>query len=355
MKLFSPILVGVTLVDRLVSCVGALIGITLTCIICWLLFGKESHLPFIVAPMGASAVLLFVIPASPLAQPWPIVFGNTISALVGVVVGRLVGQPFLAAGIAVSVAIIAMTFTRSLHPPGGAAALSAIIGGSAVRDMGLQFPFYVIAINSLALVILGVFFHKLMRHNYPHRSIAEPTNVHSTNDSKIAERTGFTGEDIDQVISEFHDTLDIDRQDLEALLRLVEQRTLQRHHGSLTCADIMSHDVISISSQETVEHARQLLLKRHLHILPVEFDDGRLTGVVGWQELAGLADDSPIPVIDAVTAFAEDPVVSLLPKLTDGLHHGVIIVDHSHVVKGIISQTDLLAALGQMLLSTVPK
>lgn len=305
--------------------------------------------------MGASAVLLFVIPASPLAQPWPIVFGNTVSALAGVVVGRLVGQPFLAAGIAVSVAIVAMTFTRSLHPPGGAAALSAIIGGSAVRDMGLQFPFYVIATNSLALVILGVLFHKLMRHNYPHRPIAEPANVHSTSDSAIAERTGFTGEDIDQVISEFHDALDIDRKDLEALLRLVEQRALLRHHGNLTCADIMSLDVISISSEATVENARQLLLERRLRILPVLLANRTLAGVVGWQELSGLDGNEPVPVTEAITAFAEDAVIGLLPKLTDGLHHGVIVIDHTHMVKGIISQTDLLAAAGQMLLSTTLK
>lgn len=355
MKLFSPILVGVTLVDRLVSCVGALLGIALTCLICWLLFRGESHLPYIVAPMGASAVLLFVVPASPLAQPWPIVFGNTISAFAGILVGKFIGQPFLAAGIAVFIAIMAMTLTRSLHPPGGAAALSAIVGGDAVRDMGFQFPFIVIAANSLALVMLGILFHKLMRHNYPHRSAAEPTNVHATRDTAIAERTGFTGDDIDQAVAEFHDTLDVDRKDLETLLRLVEKRALLRHHGNLTCADIMSHDVISIASKASADDARQLLLERRLRILPVLLDNGTLSGVVGWQELSGLDGTEPVRVTQAITAFAEDPVIDLLPKLTDGLHHGVIIIDHTHLVKGIISQTDLLAALGQMLLSTTIK
>ena len=85
-KLFSPILAGATLKERLLGCLGACLGIAITALICAVIMGTPDQLPIIVAPIGASAVLLFAVPASPLAQPWPIVGGNTISALVGVTI-----------------------------------------------------------------------------------------------------------------------------------------------------------------------------------------------------------------------------------------------------------------------------
>ena len=68
-QLFAPILAGATLRDRLIACTGALIGIAVTGLLCGLALGRGPHLPLLVAPMGASAVLLFAVPASPLAQP----------------------------------------------------------------------------------------------------------------------------------------------------------------------------------------------------------------------------------------------------------------------------------------------
>ncbi len=104
------------------------------------MLGNGPHVPLLVAPMGASAVLLFAVPASPLAQPWSIIGGNTISALIGVIVAHFVHEPALATGIAVALAIAAMSFTRCLHPPGGAAALTAVLGGPAVTAPASCFP-----------------------------------------------------------------------------------------------------------------------------------------------------------------------------------------------------------------------
>lgn len=79
--------------------------------------GPET-VPFIVAPMGASAVLLFAAPASPLAQPWSVVGGNIISSLIGVAAARLIPDTAVAAACAVAVAIVVMCALRCLHPPG---------------------------------------------------------------------------------------------------------------------------------------------------------------------------------------------------------------------------------------------
>src|SRR5689334_23909736 len=115
--------------ERLRAATGALLGILLTGMLGHLALGADAILPAIVAPMGASAVLLFAVPASPLAQPWSIIGGNTISAIMGVAAASAIHDPIIATGVGVSLAIAAMSFTRCLHPPGGAAALTAVLGG----------------------------------------------------------------------------------------------------------------------------------------------------------------------------------------------------------------------------------
>lgn len=350
LPVFAPILTGATLGDRLIGCLGALIGICLTGLVCNLAIGGDPQLPLIVAPMGASAVLLFAVPASPLAQPWPIVGGNTISALVGVAVAHLVSDPLLAVGLAVSLAILAMSLTRSLHPPGGAAALTAVIGGAAVTRAGFWFPLVPVAINALILVALGVLFHRLAGRRYPHRQAPAPVNVHETRDPPPALRVGFTSADIDAAVEKFNETLDISRADLDALLREVEQEALLRQHGTLSCGDVMSRDVVTVMENETPAEARRLLLLHNIRTLPVLDPTGRLIGQVGLRELAAAEDDlAGLPLAAAITAKAKDPVMALLPRLTDGLSHIVIITDDEDLVQGVVSQTDLLATVAQSL------
>ncbi|MFU0504801.1 HPP family protein [Pseudaminobacter sp. NGMCC 1.201702] len=347
-RLFVPMLAGATLRERLVACLGALIGIGLTALICSLLFGTNASLPILVAPMGASAVLLFAVPTSPLAQPWSIVGGNTISALVGVAVAQLVAEPVLAAALGVSLAIAAMSFTRSLHPPGGASALTAVLGGPAVASMGFLYPFIPVALNSMLLLALGFIFHKLSRRGYPHMSVPVPVNTHGTLDPPAQLRVGFREEDVDAALATLGETFDINRNDLDRLLREVELQTTIRSHRTLLCEDVMSRDVIYVDAGASVLEARALLLDHNIRTLPVVDTSGRLAGTVGLRELTLAGDDIRQTMSTASTAAADDPALSLLPALTDGRTHAVVIVDDDHFVLGLITQTDLLAAMARM-------
>lgn len=204
-RLFAPILPGASLRDRLFACIGALAGLALTA-------GAGIALgitPYIVAPLGASAVLVFAVPASPLAQPWPVIGGNALSALTGVITAHLVGTSAGAAAIAVAAAILIMSLTRSLHPPGGAAALTGVIGGPAVAAAGFAFPLAPVAINSAVLVLAGIAYHRLSGHSYPHRAPA-------------LAGAGFHAESIDRALAELGETLDVDRGDLDLLLARAE-------------------------------------------------------------------------------------------------------------------------------------
>lgn len=350
-RLFSPILAGATLKERLIGCLGALIGICLTGLVCGYFMGNDIHLPLIVAPIGASAVLLFAVPASPLAQPWSIVGGNTISAFVGVTVLALVKDPAIAIGLAVALAILAMSLTRSLHPPGGAAALTAVIGGAAVTRAGFWFPLVPVALNSMMLVALGIVFHRLSGRQYPHRQTVAPVNTHKTADPPAAFRVGFNTEDIDAAIANLNETLDISRADLDTLLRQVELQALLRQRGELTCADIMSRDVVTVEAGATADEARTLLLEHDIRTLPV-LDGGQLVGTVGLRELAAMAPSAHLPVSEAATASPSDRAIGLIPRLTDGTIHAVVVIDEARRVVGIISQTDLLATLAKSLSQT---
>lgn len=219
MRLFQPILSGAHTKDRLLDCLGAGLGIAFAALLAAYLPLQAGDLPLLVAPLGASAVLVFAVPASPLAQPWPVIGGNTISALVGVAVYHLVPGTALAASIAVGAAILVMSLLRCLHPPGGASALTAVIGSGAVHAAGFSFAFLPVALNSLSLVAVGLLFHRFSRHSYPHRTMPAPPEA-------IA--AGLHLADIDAALEDMHESFDISREDLDALLSRAELHAARR-------------------------------------------------------------------------------------------------------------------------------
>jgi len=216
------ILAGASFRDRFIACLGALLGISAVAGLSALLGAPIDVTAMIVAPMGASAVLLFAIPASPLSQPWPVIGGNIVSALAGIVAFRLTSDIWIAAGLGVSLAMLSMSLLRCLHPPGGGTALLAVVGGSAVHDAGLGFAFWPVALNAILLVATGLIFHQLSGHSYPHKAEVVPVEP--------GMRSRIHPEDIDSALAELGETLDINRDDLEVVLQLAE-RHAQRRQG----------------------------------------------------------------------------------------------------------------------------
>ncbi|MFN3452122.1 MAG: HPP family protein [Sphingorhabdus sp.] len=216
-----PRLAGGNLNDRLIACVGAGFGVLAAATAGLGVQNILPALPFLIAPIGASAVLVFAVPASPLAQPWPVFGGNVVAACVGVTVLHLVPVTLAAIAIAVASAILVMSILRCLHPPSGAVAITTILGGQAIVDAGYLFPISVVAANSAALLAAGWLFHRFTGHSYPHRVAHSPTMP-----------VGLLRADIDQAVQDAHETFDIDLADLEAILlkaeRIAEQRRAAR-------------------------------------------------------------------------------------------------------------------------------
>lgn len=343
------ILAGASWRERLLACAGAAFGVAVTGLICGLLTGKGLHLPLLVAPMGASALLLFSVPTSPMAQPWPIIGGNVISAFTGLVVASFVSEPPIAAALSVGFSIAAMSTLRCLHPPGGASALAAALGGPVVASYGIAFAFVPVGLNALVLTIIGFLFHRLAGHSYPHR--ADMVNVHGTKDAAPLERVGPDVADIDGALKDIGESFDIDRNDLIQILRRAELHSLRRNHREISCADIMSRDVIWIRTDASPHDARRLLLLHNVRALPVMDSDERLVGFVGLRELG--ADRRSIPDVmkPASRARYDEPAIELMARLTDGSHHAVAITGQDEKLAGIVTQTDLLAAMPRILSS----
>lgn len=131
-------------------------------------FAKIDFL-VIVGSLGASAVLIFGAIKSPLAQPRNLMGGHLISAVIGVTAAKLFAfAPWLAAALAVSLSIAVMHLTRTLHPPGGATALIAVIGGPNIHQLGYFYVLMPVAAGVFVLLAVALLFNNLPpQRRYP--------------------------------------------------------------------------------------------------------------------------------------------------------------------------------------------
>jgi CBS-domain-containing membrane protein len=141
--------------EKVISAAGGFIGILLSMWISLLYLGTQGA-TLLVASMGASAVLLFAVPHGALSQPWSLLGGHMVSALIGVVCAQSFENPLIAAPLAVALAIAAMYYLRCIHPPGGATAITAVIGGQEVHALGYQFVLTPVLLNSIILLLAAV-------------------------------------------------------------------------------------------------------------------------------------------------------------------------------------------------------
>jgi CBS domain-containing membrane protein len=325
--------------------VGSLVAIALTGVVGWFLADLGLG-ALLIGPVGASAVLLFAAPASPLAQPRAVLGGNIVSALVGVTCAQFVPDPILAAALAVSLAIVVMSLLGCLHPPGGAMALTAVVGGPAIAALGYGFVLVPVALCSLLLVAAAVALNRLMGRAYPHR-VPAPVSPHATSDPAPLNRVGFKAEDLDRALAEYGALLDVSREDLDALFRQVEQQAHRRLHSAILCGEIMSRDVITVDLRQTADSALAFLQSHDLRTAPVLDERRRVVGMVRRAELMSARGKTVEAALDPFVHKVRErtPVEALLPLLSSGAVHEAMVVDQDRVLLGIITQTDLLAVL----------
>jgi CBS domain-containing membrane protein len=352
LRRFAPPPSGASLLERLRGASGAVLGLLLTGALCTWMAGGAG--PLLMAPMGASAMLLFAAPASPFAQPWSVIGGNLASAVIGVLCARFIADPLLAAAVAAGSAIGAMFTLRCLHPPSAAVALTAVLGGPAVRAAGLHFVLSPVALNSGVLVAAAVAFNNLTGRRYPHPQ-ATPKSAHQTADPPASLRPLLAESDLDAILARYDKVLDIGRQELHDLFRAAELRAFDRLFAEVSCADIMSRDVIAVTAKTPIARAWTLLLQHDFRALPVIDATRKVVGLIGdrdiaaWVERGGRRGEGgrvgEIMAPGVRTVAAEARVVDLAPLMADAGLRRIPVVDAEGRLVGIIAQSDLVAAL----------
>nr|WP_227820558.1 HPP family protein [Ramlibacter tataouinensis] len=349
--------------ERLRVVLGALLGILAAGLLAHALLPAGGSLPWLVAPIGASAVLVFGAPSSPFAHPWAVLGGNTLSALAGMACVQLLGEGPATAAVAVALAIAVMFSARCLHPPGGACALLVALGGVAQPEFALP-----VLLDSLLLVAAGIAYNRATGRLYPPRPAPAPA-------AQLARRS-FTDADLDAVLGRYNQVLDVSREELAELLEQAQVQAWRRRAGQLRCVDVMSTEPVSVSFGTPLQEAWALLRRHRVKSLPVVDRARRIAGIVtladfmreagvdaqhGWAQR--LRDwlrptptshsDKPETVGQIMTrqvrvVSAERPIGELLPLFAGTGHHHVPVIDHERRLVGIITQSDVVRALARL-------
>ena len=221
--------------EKMVSSLGAFLGITIIAVISYQVTGA-SGAALIVPSMGASAVLVFAVPHGKLSQPWALIGGHLVSAVVGVACYKYVPNTFLAAGLAVGLAIAGMHILSCIHPPGGATALAAVIGGNAIHELGYSYVLTPIFLNVMIIFIVAVVFNNLFPwRRYPAAAMMRFTDQDQHPQKNIDHALVVDKQDIEKAITDMDLVVDLT---LENLQRLIQLSLQHAQHQQLTAKQI---------------------------------------------------------------------------------------------------------------------
>ncbi len=332
---------------------GALFGIGLCAL------GVEAAVRFglpslyLVAPLGATAVLVFCVPNSPLAQPWSAVAGNMTAALVALLTVWIVPEPWTAA-IAVGAAIGAMMLVRALHPPGGAVALLTALEPGPALEAGPLFALVPVGLTTAALVLAAVLYNRATGRVYPFRQ----PGAGKAEDP--APRLGLSEAQLGALLDRFHQSSNLGVVDLGRMLAAAEAEATRHRFGGTTCADIMTTGLITMRPDTPLPEAARLFRRHAIKSLPVVESDMTLRGVVLQSDLldAVAAQGRPMSLRHrsvhrkvsqvmqpAARAVPHDmPIGALLHRLAAQGSEVIPVVQEERLV-GILTRSDIIRLL----------
>ncbi len=214
--------------EKIISALGGCIGIFVVFIVSNWFVGAEAAV-YIIPSMGASAVLLFAAPHSPLAQPWNVFGGHIISAGVGMICAQFIPIVAIAAAASVGLAIGAMYYARCIHPPGGATALAAVIGGTQIHSLGFAYIITPVLVNTMTILMVALVFNYLFKwRRYPSYLTLE--------DKKSTSAIDIYGPinhaDLVYALSEIDSFIDVTEEDLLRIYKLATGRNVNASAGT---------------------------------------------------------------------------------------------------------------------------
>lgn len=330
--------------------IGAAVGLLACDLLLWLIAqGAEIGHLLLVAPFGASALLIFVIPNSPLAQPWSVVIGNTVAALAALAVMRVTDVPLIAAPLAVGLAIVLMGMARALHPPAGAVALATVLAAGEADFPGLSFAIIPVGLGSVFLVAAGIVWHHFSGRFYPFRQPHAPDQGKA--DPPPERRLGLRPEELATLIDRLRMAPNIGVEDLARVLDAAEMEAASHHLGGLTAADVMTRDLVTADADMTVGELADLFRRHGFKTLPLATAAGDHVGLIDQSMLLGQLDPDLTAgdlAADVATLGPDADAAALMALLAVGRQQAVPIVAAGKLV-GLVTRSDLLALLAARL------
>lgn len=372
LKSLGPAVAHVSAAEALRAGLGGALGLGLTGLLVLSPQIDSTLGLYLVAPFGASAVLLFAVPNSPLAQPWSAVVGNTVGAVVGVAVSLLVADPALRIALAVGLAIIATFLCRAVHPPAGAVAMTAAMSPDTISHLGFWFALAPIALGTSVLVLLAALYARLTGRRYPFRQFDDPSQ-HGTEDRNPTERLGLSEEELSGILGRLNQSLNLGVEDLARLIGAAELQAATHVSGPLTAQHIMSRNLVTVGPTAAIGDIADLFRRHRFTSIPVvgvgdaylgiifqmhlisqaraealRFDSGY---VAALRRLLDRQRERPTVARDIMSAAgpraaSDTPIGALLPMMADGDTDAVPVIEGDRIV-GIVTRTDLVAALAR--------
>jgi len=226
---FKPHVAPISITEKIRSALAA--GIAMLLLGLALKFLPHFNYPMLMlGSMAASAVLLFAVPHSQMAQPWPLFGGHLVSVLAGWACIQLVSDPLLAAGCAVCLAVFLMHYLNCLHPPGGATALTLVLSSAQFHPMGWTWVTYIVAMNAGISLVLAL----LINNVIPGRHY--PTPIHNPvqpGADPAATPVMIEEHDIAWAASRMDSFVDISEEDLVMIYQLASQNAQRRYQQAL--------------------------------------------------------------------------------------------------------------------------
>ncbi|MEY8876583.1 MAG: CBS domain-containing protein, partial [Leptothrix sp. (in: b-proteobacteria)] len=261
-----------------------------------------------------------------------------------------------------------MLALRCLHPPGGAAALLTVLGH--VTDW--HFALAPVLLNSALLVLAGVLYNQLTGRAYPHAAAAVPAPAPGAA-AELPPR--FSEADLDDALRRYNQVLDVPRDDLRVLLEQAEQQAWRRRMQRLHCGDIMTPAPLRVMFGSPLQDAWTLLMEHSVKALPVVDRYDHVVGIVTRADFVRAA-GAPSPrtlqrrldrllrptpqaharkpeVVGQImtrqvrVVSAERPLADLVPVFSATGHHHLPVVGPNNRLVGMVTQTELIAALLQ--------
>lgn len=211
---FKPGFDAVPPQEKMRSALAAMTGILLVGLSVH--FVPESYPLTLLASSGASAALLYAVPHSPMAQPWPLVGGHILSALAGWVCSLLVPDPLVGSAIAAGVSILVMQLLHCLHPPGVATALIIVLNADRFHQYGWQWVAAIVTANALFSLLMALLINNLIPgRRYPaHQKPAEhPAPVEGAS-------VALGRENIEWALTQMDSVIDVSEEDLLEIYRM---------------------------------------------------------------------------------------------------------------------------------------